>query len=709
MPKLARLIALPLAFTARPALAADAAPVDQFSLFCLSIAIIATGVAVALWLRNRRRTTEIAALTARYAELEERAAAQAGATAKQLQAAQTIAEGLRVLMDLAPFPAWRRDDGLTLIGCNAAYARTVGSERDAVLANGLEIETAIIPDQAKTLAQSAQASGEVRVETRYFVVDGQRRALRIHEVPGLPDGGIAGFALDVTENEETKAELKRHDEAHAEVLNILNAAIVIFGPDKRVAYHNDAYARLWHLDQDWLATQPSHSEVLDALRENRLLEEQADYPAYKANILAYYTNLLHPEESLSYLPDGRVLRTIIAPHPFGGILLLFEDVTDRLALERSYNTLIAVQQETLENLYEGVAVYGGDGRLKLHNPTFANMWQLDEKLLSTEPHVGEIIDEARGLFDDGTPWDEKRSELIASVTDRVARTGRLDRPNASVIDFASLPLPDGNVLFTYLDVSDSVEIERALRERNEALETADRLKSEFIANVSYELRTPLNVIIGFAEVLGNEYFGELNERQKEYSEGILTSSHELLALINDILDLASIEAGRLELDTAPLDVHAALASVLALTRERARQQKLRLDFDCPADIGTAEVDERRIKQVLFSLLSNAVKFTPPGGHIKLAAEKNGNELQIAISDTGIGIGARDLELVFDKFHRGSSAGRRQGVGLGLSLVKSVIELHGGRVELQSEVNVGTQVTCRLPVRQPVALEEPAAE
>ena len=176
-----------------------------------------------------------------------------------------------------------------------------------------------------------------------------------------------------------------------------------------------------------------------------------------------------------------------------------------------------------------------------------------------------------------------------------------------------MPLPDGNVLLSYLDVTDSTRVEHALRERNEALETAGRLKSEFIANVSYELRTPLNAIIGFAEILTNQYFGELTPRQLDYSRGILDSSHRLLSLINDILDLATIEAGYMTLETGQLDIHTLMSSVLTLTRERARNQNLKLDFDCPPDIGTIEADERRLKQALFNLISNAIKFTPAGG------------------------------------------------------------------------------------------------
>jgi signal transduction histidine kinase len=262
-----------------------------------------------------------------------------------------------------------------------------------------------------------------------------------------------------------------------------------------------------------------------------------------------------------------------------------------------------------------------------------------------------------------------------------------------------VPLPDGGVLFSYVDVTDTLRVERALIERNEALETADRLKSEFIANISYELRTPLNAIIGFAEVLENQFFGELNERQLEYSHAIVQSSQQLIALINDILDLASIEAGYLQLDLQPTDIHSLLDSIFTLGRERAHSRNIELKLVCDDEAGELLADGRRLRQALFNLLSNALKFTKEGGVVTISAKRLPDEVLLVVSDTGIGIPEEDRERVFGKFERGSLETRHSGAGLGLSLVKSLIELHGGRVELDSRVGGGTRVTCHVPLGQ----------
>lgn len=604
------------------------------------------------------------------------------------------------LLDAVPAPMWRRGEGLDLVWGNRAYRALF----DAGEGDGLsEIISPIDPDQARRLAEATRDVEEAQTELRHFVVDGDRRALRVVEAP-LSGGGTVGLALDVSELEQAEAELQRHIDSQREVLNNLSTSIAIFGPDKRLNYSNTAYARAWRLDEDWLTGSPTHGEVLDAMREKRLLPEQADYPAYKGWELSLYTNLLESREEVLYTPDNRILRRIISPHPLGGLIFIFEDVTDRMALERSYNTLNAVQRETLDNLYEGVAVFGGDGRLKLYNPALLTMWRLDEELTSSDPHISDLLDVSQTLFPRSEPWEQMRERLITQVTERDPIAGRMRRPDGRVLDYSSVPLPDGNVLLIYVDATDSVRIERALRERAEAFEAADRLKSEFIANVSYELRTPLNVGIGFAEILTNEYFGQLNERQMEYANGILESSRQLLSLINDILDLASIEAGQIELDVSNFDLHTMLANVLSLARDRAQRQKLQLRFDASANIGAMEGDERRLRQAVFNLVSNALRYTDAGGEIVLGAARDDDEIRIWVSDDGVGISPEEHQAVFESFRRGSRTTRQRSPGLGLALVRSFVELHGGSITLDSEIDKGTTVTLHLPIELPSRAE-----
>lgn len=262
-----------------------------------------------------------------------------------------------------------------------------------------------------------------------------------------------------------------------------------------------------------------------------------------------------------------------------------------------------------------------------------------------------------------------------------------------------MPLPDGAVLLSYLDVTDSARVEEALTQKAAALGEANQLKSAFIANVSYEVQTPLKAVLGFTEILADEYYGALSPRQKEYIENIRETAQGLSTIVTDILDLASIEAGLIILDLDSIDIHAMMVSVLNLIRENARHKHIKIEFDCAPDIGWMAADERRLKQVLFNLLTNAVQFTPAHGTVALKANRNGNNIQFIVADTGSGIPQADQERVFSTFERAVPVDEdqsQQGAGLGLSLVKNFVELHGGTVDLKSRPGRGTTFICRLP-------------
>ena len=616
------------------------------------------------------------------------------------------AAGLRAMIDALPMPLWRRDRSLRVIDCNAAYAAALDLPREAVLAQAAELAPESERDRTLALARAAVA-GTAERERCHVVIAGSRRLLELSEAPDGSRGTI-GFAIDLTDLESAEGELARHVNAHGQVLESIQAAVAIYGADKRLSFFNAAFVRLWGIEEEWLVGEPSLDELLERLRERRRVPEYADFRAFKRQQLDMFTSLIEPQTELIHRPDDRTLSVSVSPHPLGGLIFVYEDVTDRLVLERSYNTLIEVQRETLDNLFEGVAVFGSDGRLKLHNPAYRTIWGLTEADLAGEPHVGDIVEKIRGFYEDGGDRPALRDQIIAEVTAQTHSSGPLDRRDGSVLQRAIVPLPDGNVLLTYLDVTDTARVERALRERNEALETAGRLKSEFIANVSYELRTPLNAIIGFAEILANQYFGPLSPRQLDYSRGILDSSHRLLSLINDILDLATIEAGYMTLEIGRIEVNELLEAVVTLTRERARSQDLALTMSCPEGIDAIEADERRLKQALFNLASNAIKFTPAGGSVRLDAWQDDGDLILGVADTGVGIPAADRERVFEKFERGNPYSRDSGAGLGLSLVKSLIELHGGSVTIASEPGMGTTILCRLPARLRLPAKRPAA-
>ncbi|MEA2661971.1 MAG: hypothetical protein QOH08_1543, partial [Chloroflexota bacterium] len=246
---------------------------------------------------------------------------------------------------------------------------------------------------------------------------------------------------------------------------------------------------------------------------------------------------------------------------------------------------------------------------------------------------------------------------------------------------------------------ENVRLFNEIQRKSAQLEVADRHKSEFLANMSHELRTPLNAIIGFSEVLIQRMFGELNVQQADYLEDILSSGRHLLSLINDILDLSKIEAGRMELELAPFSLVAALNNAVTLVRERASSHGIRLELEVVPPLDTVLADERKLKQAVVNLLANAVKFTPDGGTVRVRAERENGEIRLAVHDTGIGIAPEDQRRIFEEFQQASHHGERsrEGTGLGLALTKRMVELHGGTITVDSVPGKGSTFTIALPL------------
>jgi signal transduction histidine kinase len=601
----------------------------------------------------------------------------------------------KAILNALPTPVWLRDKGLAVTWGNHAFLRGAG----AADLEELRLAQGALDKNERELAANARSQNSIIETKRFTVVGGQRRALSFTEIP-LGDAGVIGTAVDVTDLASAEARLQTHVDAHSDTLDKLQTAVAIFGRDQKLTFHNRAFAALWGLSESFLDKHPSDSEVLDRLREARRLPEQRDWQGWKKARLALYDagRNAHGEDQW-HLPNGQTVKVISQPHPSGGITYLYEDVSERLALESSFQTAQKVQSATLDILKEGVAVFGPDGKLKFHNAAFARIWDFTADELKTEPHVREIAAIAAERFGETGVW-EKLSQGILGGMAQKRDLGEIERSDRTILDLALAPLPDGASLVTFSDVTDRFRIEQALRDRGDALEAADRLKSDFIKHVSYELRTPLNTILGFSEHLATGAPGELNERQREYVDAIVNGSNTLKNLVNDILDLALVESGALRLELERVDLAAVIADIAVHAREWAAKMGLTLTVDVADDAGAFLADARRLRQIVFNLLSNAFKFTPRGGDVVLSGRVIGEDVQITVADNGPGLSPDVKASVFERFSAKSRAGARAGAGLGLALVNRFMELHDGWVEIESgpSGNGGTVVRCHLPRR-----------
>ncbi len=597
----------------------------------------------------------------------------------------------RALLNTLPMPVWLRAADGRLSWVNTAYISAVDAASEAeVLDRQIEL---LESRQRKSVAKSMTMGESYRARV-HLVAGGERRP---HDIVVLPvDGVMAGAAIDVTAIETVQGELERQIAAYDRTLHRVETAVAIFNRDQQLVFFNDAYRKLWQLDADWLRTRPVDSAILDRLREQGKLPPVVNYRDWKARVLACYQTGAELEDGW-HLTDGRIVHVMGEQRPDGGVTYLFADETERLSLESRYNAFIDVQRETLDSLSEGVAVFGTDGRLKLYNRAFSDIWKIPARLAEF-PHIDEVIRLASALHADPGTWSRIQRAATAFLDERETFEGQMLRADLSVIDYALMPLPDGATLLTFADVTDARRAENALVERNEALIAADRLKTQFIGHISYELRTPLTNIIGFSELLASPFMGDLNDKQREYVADIMTSSKTLLSIIDDILDLATIDAGSLELRLTPVGVRTVIDSAILGIRERAIRSRLTIEIAVADDVSEFMADEARMRQVLYNLLSNAVGFSKAGDRVELTCWREHGEVVVSVEDHGVGIPHDQLTRVFQRFESRSQGSNHRGAGLGLSIVKSLVELHGGTVAITSEENRGTVVTVRIPER-----------
>lgn len=614
----------------------------------------------------------------------------------------------RSLFNALPSPVWIRGGDGRIEWVNKAYVAAVEAADEAEVR---ERQIDVLESRQRAEVQSALKRGQPFRKRLSLNIGGLRKP---HDVVVLPLGeASAAAAVDASAEENAQGKLDLQIEAFDRTLDRVATAVAIFGPDQRLTYFNGAFQRLWQLDGEWLATNPTDGQILDRLRENqrlpqvvsraderrggeeRMPPEAVNYREWRARVLGAFKSDTAYEEGW-YLPDGRTLHVTIESRPDGGVTHHYDDVTEKLALESRYNALIGVQRETLDHLKEAVAVFGTDGRLTLSNSAFERIWKLSGRMLAERPHVDQIVNLCRVLHDDPNGWSSI-ARLATQISDqRDPIEGQMTRADGSVLDFAALPLPDGGTLASFADVTVSKRYERALLDRNEALVAADRLKSQFISHVSYELRTPLTNIIGFSELLESPRTGALNPKQREYLSDVTLSSKQLLAIIDDILDLANIDAGALELKMAPTKIQPVVDAAVLAIKDRANRARLQLNVAIAPDADEFIADGARVRQILYNLLSNAIGFSNPGGQVSLSCWRENAMINFVVEDRGVGIPRDQQRAVLERFVTRSRGSKHRGVGLGLSIVKSLVELHGGQLTLVSEPGRGTAVTVRFP-------------
>ena len=604
------------------------------------------------------------------------------------------------LFEKVDMPIWLKDKENKLFWANQAYADAVDAK---------DGETAVSQDiQLFDSAERNEIAASHQLSSHYSgrlpaVISGDRRNLDVVDITA--ENGGAGIAIDRSDVDTVQNTLSKTIESHAKMLDQLATAVAIFDNSKHLQFANTSFQKLWSLEPGMLEISkgkgPSHGEILDAMLDSGKLPEQPDWRKWRGEQLAVY-QALEQSEGWWHLPDGTTLRVISSPQAQGGTTWTFEDVSEQLALESNYNALVKVQGETLDHLHEGVAVFGSDGKLRLSNPVFSAMWGFEENPQSLQgKHVSGLLKSIGRRIDNPDILENIVREITGLNDTRETLEGRLELDDGVIIDFILVPLPQAQSMLTFADKTDSINVERALEQRAEALEASDHLKSRFIQHVSYELRAPLTSISGFGELLTNGTLGKLNSKQNEYLGHINEASDTLKAIVDDILDLATMDAGVMDLDLQKIGLEETIQNSLKGLTSQIREHDLTVNV--AGNNISLIADRDRLQQILYNLASNAVNFSPDGGIINIAAAIVGSDIEISIADEGPGVPENMRQSIFDRFESGGVANQRHGTGLGLSIVQSLIKLHGGEVYVENSPKGGARFVCRFPQKQIQAL------
>ena len=619
---------------------------------------------------------------------------------RSLRQTEAALDALTHLIEAAPFPMWYRGPDLTLGLVNRAFVAAVeGQDAAQIIAEGSELIDSAGEQGAKAGALVALESGRSYSRAQPVTIGGERRMLRIVDVP-LPTGAVAGFALDIQDLEDARYELGRHIESQRELADRMTAGAIQFDADHRLSFYNHPFAIMAQLEPEWLSEQPEFDRVLERMREHHRLPEVRDFPQWKAERRAWFTS---PEEAVEeewMLANGDHLRVVGQPLPDGGLRLIFEDRTEQVRLASARDTLLRVRTATFDNLFEGISVFASDGRLYLWNRRFCSFWDMDESWLGEHPRVDELVPAMARRLVNPTAAAQLRELVRTATTERRQGSGRLSMVDGRHFEFAAVPLPDGNALFTMVDVTDSTRIEAALRERTTALEEVDRVRTDFVASMSYELRTPLTSIGGFAEMLAAGYAGKLAPAAADYVSAILESVARLSKLIDDVLDLTQGDRQAMILEHERIDLAGLARSVVDRMQSGAAEKKLHLETAIDPSAGVLIGDPRRVREALEHLLRNAISHSEAAGHVKVSASGDDMQAVISVKDDGPGIAPEDQQRVFDRFTRIGSNRGEAALGLGLPLTRQFIEAHGGTVELRSEFGKGTEVVMTIPRKSP---------
>lgn len=602
------------------------------------------------------------------------------------------------ILNSIPICVWAKDKNGKLVYCNDAYAGVLETPKDEA------VKRNILWSSVAASYKGGKGSGRADMDS--VVIDGRLTFFDISETEIGNTGISLCCAIDSTKFETVLREYEKYKTESFDTLNSLSSPIAVLDEHTKVVFANDAFLHMFKVDEKTINNDIMTSELLDYLRDNRVLLEMDNFQEFKDIVLGMFTTVLEPRRYFFSLSNGKTFNVIVSPYQIGGLIFVFEDITDKIALERDYNALSAIQKETLDHLIEGILVFGADNKIKMTNPALRSIWTDNEY---DDLHINEFFEINEAMFTSEEESQEIRSELIAhSTSKRELYSGEIKQQSDKLIEYAYVPLPEGLNLVRFVDATDKYNLQKAMDEKVNLIEQIDKLKSDLISNISTEFNTPIDTIRSFADILIKQYFGELNDKQSNYCTGIINAANRLYELVESMINLASIESGHMKLKYAETTTQIFASQCASLFSQKLSDKNIQLIQEIENPEEKIIIDTKGLEKVVFYFLSEAMNYTKEGGTISFTihtSSANNNYIDIKITDSSISeyeLSDRQISAI-NKLFAGdvSDLSIKGTLDFMLAYSSNIVRLNGGKIRMTYIETAGTQVKITIPKRPEV--------
>lgn len=600
---------------------------------------------------------------------------------------------IKNILNALPIYIWQKDLDSRITFCNKAYSDALESTTENVVQNNL-----------KLIKSSKNKDNEYSIKSKQFVDDvvikGDRKYLEVTENACIGNSPSLCFALDITEKEELKREYGDYKKQTEETLDQISVPILIFDSNMELIFANSAIEKLVGFDI-WSLPQRSYEDIVSAVLDKGLILTGIDDREFKEKATNLFKELIDPRHKTLYMQNGKILDVFISPNRSGGIIILFEDISDTVNLQRTVDSISSIQQETLDHLNEGIIVFGTDNCIKLLNSAIWDVFSAKKFSNFRKMHLKEFFYKISDTFDSSINLEIWVSKIISMASQKLQHSDTLKLSSGKTVKYSYVPFSEGLHFLSFVDNTEKQLLENAMNEKNKIVDQVDKIKTDLISNISNELRAPLNTILGFSDILINQYFGELNTKQLEYCHGIMKSVSKISDVVNAIINLTSIEVAQSRIQYQEVNLFNFLEDTTNLFKTRASAQQVAIQNKFKNTEQVAFFDEKSMKQAIFHILSRLLKFTPQNETISLDAKFSQNAadpIEISISDTNLELALETLKRLSKMLDSNMPTNSSEDyVDFGLILANNIVHLHDGHITLESENE--TKITIFLPKKK----------